>query len=477
MDILPLNPHDHNRDSFVISNYLELLTPSKKEKDKYICPICEGHNLSIHKDGKRYKCYDGCESKEIAYKLRKINGEFNKPRDFYIKDLLQVYKSSSRDNSDNNSSGNKKIKGVVSALSFFREIWGNDLAYNIRSKEVELKNKPISLDCIRAIIADKFDLDISYEDARETIMFLSQQNEYDPVKRYLENCYQNAEVFDITNLASSLFGTEDPLYNIYLRCWLIGCVARVLEPGCKFDEALILQGKQGYYKSTFFKVLANGFFSDSMQDPSKRDDLLVMGRHWILEWDELEKMTAKTYHSTIKAFLSKSEDTFRIPYGRDVQRVPRRSVIVGTTNQEEFLTDPTGNRRFWIIPVAKKIPIEVVKEAKDDIWASAFCEYLKGESWQLPEEFLSRQADDNQQYEIGDPWELALEDYLESQESFGVTGHELLRWLEDKGYPVSYSKTEQMRLGDVLKRKGWGKKRVMRGEQRICLWTKKLNKS
>jgi predicted P-loop ATPase len=276
----------------------------------------------------------------------------------------------------------------------------------------------------------------------------------------------------LKGLAHELFGVNDPLYDAYFHCWLIGAVARVMNPGCKFDEALILQGAQGYYKSTFFKVMANGFFSDSMKDPERRDDLLVMSQSWILEWSELERMTAKTYHAVVKDFLSKSEDTFRVPYGKDVQRVPRRSVIVGTTNQSEFLTDPTGNRRFWIIPVAKPIPIDFVKDMRDMIWAAAFTAYFQGESWQLPVDLRQSQAEENQLYEISDVWEQVIKPWLETQEGLEITVYDLLKMLEDKGLPVNYSKPEQMRCADILKRSGWKKVRRTRGTQRLMFWVK-----
>lgn len=469
--------NDGKAESFVISNYLPLLDQSS-ERGKYICPVCDGHKLSIHKSGLKYSCYDGCTGTKIAYKLRELNGEFNKRANF--KDSIQVYKvdnPSKVDKSNKASSCNDKLTTIPDILAFLQDSYESRIAYNVRSKMVEIDDYPISFDCVAAMFGDKHKTDISGVKLRECLLYLGLKHQYDPVKIYLDRASKYTEPFKLEGLASILFNCEGELYEAYFRKWLIGCVARVYEPGCKLDEALILQHKvQGSNKSTFFQTLCHhpDYFTDSMTSKLDKDDLMLLGGKWIIEWSELDNFTAKAYHGHIKAFLSRQCDSYRPPYGKDVQSIPRRSVIVGSTNENDFLNDPTGNRRFWIIPVRHYIPIEAVDELRDSIWSAAVSAYRGGESWKLPKELWGAQAEDCKQYEQIDPWTDYLSDYLETQEGLHVTTKELLIKLEAQGVKVSFTRADNMRLADILKSLDWEqtRKRLEMGKNPVRVWTK-----
>jgi predicted P-loop ATPase len=118
------------------------------------------------------------------------------------------------------------------------------------------------------------------------------------------------------------------------------------------DTALILQGEQGAGKSSFFRKIGGDWFSDTEMGLDK-DALLQMRSTWIYEWAELENVTGRHAMSRVKAFLTSNEDRFRPPFGRAMITVKRSGVIVGTTNREEFLHDPSGSRRFWVVPVGE----------------------------------------------------------------------------------------------------------------------------
>lgn len=478
-----------NAESFVISDYLDLLTKVKGIR-KYICPVCGGNDLSINKDGKRYTCYSShCDTKEIAYKLREANGEFNKKSDLQ-KDLLQVSKSIKAFNSGTlNNDENEDSSITIGAgqteiilknnqvLSFVQNITkGIDLKYNLRSKEIEWNGKALDLDLFRMQVQENNNIFInSREILIEAMFYQSKKNEYDPVKLFLEKCYRDYdpevdENFKIEEVCQVLFGVNDPLYCEYLYRWLIGLVARVWEPGCKFDEAFVLQGEPDCYKSSFFKTLAGeiggqGYFTDSMES-TDNSGLLILAKNWVLEWAEIDKMTAKTYHGTVKAFLSRSEDMYRVPYGRDAQRYPRRSVIVGTCNRETFLTDPTGNRRFWIIPLAcgHVIPLDYVQAVREKLLGWAVWKYLDGEKWQLPDQYKELQKAENKRWEHDDSWMQALSNFLDQETD--VSTLECLKKLENGGFTVNYSRNDEMRMGDILKKVGFSRKQVRRGDKR-----------
>ena len=131
------------------------------------------------------------------------------------------------------------------------------------------------------------------------------------------------------------------------RKWLAGAVKRVYEPGCKFELVPMLAGEQGIGKSSLIRRLASpAFFNDSLAGMSDKDDRISLLGNWILELSELEALKKSTI-AQIKAFISSQEDKFREPYGKSATMHPRKAVFIGTTNEAEFLKDPTGNRRFF----------------------------------------------------------------------------------------------------------------------------------
>ena len=466
------NDNGNNRQEFVIGHYLHLLEETGK-KHEYVCPKCQGTSLHIKADGIKYFCHNCRDSNGIAYELRKLNGEFNGKGTTFTTSNNSNKTAKSQEVKEDKTS----LKDAVSILAFYEDKLRDKLAYNIRTKEVELNGKTFNLDDIRAWTARHYNVSISNKDlAIETIMFLARTKEYDPVHIMLEDCFSQYmewmsinDGFDFTPeyICKWLFGQSKPLYQQYIYRWLIGAVARVYEPGCKFDECLVLYGRQRCYKSTFFNILGHPHFGDDIKNVDTKDSLLTMAKNWINEMSEIDSITAKTYHGILKSFLSRHEDIYRVPYGKDSKRYPRNSVIVGSTNRDAFLTDATGNRRFWIIPIPNShtIPIKELTEFRTVLLGYAVGEYKRGVKWQLPQEYHTLQDEDNETYSHEDPWESVLEVWLDTQKE--VTNSEILNHLKSQGYPVQFSKQEEMRLGDILNQQGWTKKRIMRDGKRV----------
>lgn len=179
------------------------------------------------------------------------------------------------------------------------------------------------------------------------------------------------------------FGAEDNQYTREaMRRTLVGAVARILHPGIKFDTMLILSGKQGIGKSTFFRYLGMDWYSDSLCTFEGKEAAELLQGYWILEAGELTGMT-KSEMNSVKQFLSKCDDVYRAAYGRKTEKHLRQCIMVGTTNEHEFLKDYTGNRRFWpvdlgICPARKDLWKELPGEIPQ-IWAEAVCLYQAGE--------------------------------------------------------------------------------------------------
>ncbi|BAB77438.1 VapE domain-containing protein (plasmid) [Anabaena sp. FACHB-709] len=341
-------------------------------------------------------------------------------------------------------------------LNAIRAVWGSRLRWNMLKKQVELDGKRLPLDRIDLKVAIDVHIDISKEQAKSVVLELALANSYSPVVEYLQSVerrYPNVDVSLLDKLAERYFGTNDPLHAALMKRTLIAAVARAFEPGCKHDEITILQGKQKSLKSTFWEILAGEeFFTDDLNGTEK-DEVLKISQYWILEYAEFENSYKKKDVSQLKAFLSRKKDSMRRPYGTDIEDFPRPSILVGTTNLDEFLYDPTGERRFWVIKVLfKKIPIKMLQQERDLIWAAAVAAYRNGEQWRLTEvedEWLDAA---NKQYQSTDTWEEAVMAWAELQKEVSV-GEILSDVLKIE--LAKQSKAEQNRVAAILRSHGW----------------------
>lgn len=166
------------------------------------------------------------------------------------------------------------------------------------------------------------------------------------------------------------------------RYWVMGMVWRVMEPGCKFDYCPVLEGSGGLRKSTLVEVLAGSeYYSDTPFEVGrgKEGPEQVQGC-WLYEIAELTHFS-KAEVGAIKAFISSKVDRYRVAYGSTVEAFPRQCVLVGTTNEDTYLRDRTGNRRFWPVPVRNQINTEFVAKYRDQLLAEAYELYLQGASY------------------------------------------------------------------------------------------------
>ena len=205
----------------------------------------------------------------------------------------------------------------------------------------------------------------------------------------------------------------------------IGAVARIYEPGCKMDTMLVLTGKQGAGKSSGIALLASEkWCGDSPLQVGEKDGLMQLTGHWFYEISELDSFR-KADSARIKAFLSSRVDTYRPPYGRNPIRHPRQTVLVGTTNEEQFLNDPSGSRRF--VPVAvTQVNFAWIEENRDQVWAEAVVRYRRGEIWHYAGTSAENLATVSLAHLEEDAWAPFVRDYLTRQRRAEVTLHDVL---------------------------------------------------
>ncbi|MDV3347637.1 virulence-associated E family protein [Leptothoe sp. LEGE 181152] len=468
-----------NRNSFDIRDHVDKLTPAK-EKGRYICPVCEDDNFTIRENDGAFQCWsNGCDSQAIMDAIaplkhrpqsaksiptkRKPRKKSRKQKDRDVEiaaaeleckvdeliDMVEMgyetketagaklaewCKQESRDKFTATQLFNARVKERIpptaseeahKLLKEYRLIeqhFGKRLQYNTLFKRVELDSKPFDPAAARLemIVTHGLSLKGSREDIADITVKLSKANEYSPVTRYLESTLDqhgdNTSILD--NLADRYLGADIPIHQTLIKKFLIAAVARAYEPGCKHDCALILQGRQGYRKSTFFRTLASEeWFDDSLGATSDKDERLKLHQRWMIEWAELETVFRRKDVSQVKAFMSCPTDLVRAPYARSSETMRRSSVIVGSTNQQQFLADPTGNRRFWVIPVTKPINVTELQCERDLIWAAATTLYLAGTQWWLNDEEQLAVDQEISQYEARDPWFEVVTDYVDCMDA------------------------------------------------------------
>lgn len=210
--------------------------------------------------------------------------------------------------------------------------------------------------------------------------------------------YLSGLVWDGTERLDTLFvdylGAEDSDYTrAVTRKAFVAAVARAMRPGTKFDQMVILSGPQGIGKSTLLDKMSKGWFNDSIRTFEGKEASELLQGVWIVEVAELDAFR-RTDVSRIKQFISQRADRFRAAYGRHVKEMPRCCVFFGTTNSDEYLTDRTGNRRFWPVNVgvapARLNVWQDLPENLDQLWAEAVVRWRWGEPLYITGELEDR---------------------------------------------------------------------------------------
>ena len=242
----------------------------------------------------------------------------------------------------------------------------------------------------------------------DALLQCADANKKNPARDWLESL-----VWDGTHRLPQLFttycGSQDNDYTQAVsKNFMISIVARVFQPGCKVDNMVILEGEQGSNKSTFFKCLASQeYFAESSGDLNSKDFILNCQGKMVIEMAELTSLNKKDANE-IKKMLSTATDNFRPPYGKSAQAFPRQFVFVGSTNDDSYLNDSTGARRFWPIRCSN-IDIKKTLQDRDQLFAEAVSCFRDGASWwEVPESAKEEQ----ESRRVSDVWEEVVSDYI-----------------------------------------------------------------
>lgn len=244
-------------------------------------------------------------------------------------------------------------------------------------------------------------------------------DKYHPVKSYLEPLVWDGKA-RLDTLLIDYLGCEDSTYTrLATRKTFSAAVNRVYRPGCKFDYVLVVKGGQGEKKSTIFDKMGGEWFSDSLHSFEGKAASEQLVGVWLMEISELSALR-NSDAERVKHFVTQRKDRYRPAYGRLNEEYPRQCIFVGTTNKNDFLRDPTGNRRFWPMqtdPLNVKLSVDVdlTSEYIKQVWAEAKDKYKDGELLYFDSK-LERQAKEQQaKYTIKDERIGLVEDYLSTK--------------------------------------------------------------
>ncbi len=240
----------------------------------------------------------------------------------------------------------------------------------------------------------------------------AQSNPYDPLHSYLNGLVWDGKQRIATWLVDYCGARRPEEANLFGRKFLIGMVARGLEPGCKVDTVLVLEGPQGIGKSTLGSVMGGQWFSDAHLDLGDKYGPMFIQGSWLIELPELAAMSGATLERT-KAFITRREDALRRPYMRDVETLPRRCVFVGTTNETDYLPDSV-NRRWWPVRISH-VKLDKLRRDREQLLAEAVAAFKNGEPWHLNQKEEQVQMAASEERRVVHPWQDVMTKYALKQ--------------------------------------------------------------
>lgn len=250
----------------------------------------------------------------------------------------------------------------------------------------------------------------------------------------------------------------DPYHAAAGAKLLVASVRRVRRPGCKFDHTPVFEGLQGVGKSTALrKLYGDEWFSDAMPDDmAGKDAAMALNGVWCLELAELQQLI-RSEPATVKAFLSRQVDRYRPPYGRVYIDRPRQTILVGTTNDEEWLSDATGNRRFWPLACAHA-DVAWIEAHREQLWAEAAAREAAGEThWLDGDEARAGAVREQAGRLVEDAWGEKVRVFLNDGRVRATTAD----MLDALNIPIAQqNKSSQMRVAAILRAEGWRKDRT-----------------
>jgi predicted P-loop ATPase len=259
---------------------------------------------------------------------------------------------------------------------------------------------------LRAWLVRVEGVDVPLSEVEQGLQLAADTNRVHPVRAYLDGLVWDG-VPRLDAWLVTYVGAPDTLYERGIGPrWMISAVARIFEPGCQVDCVLVLEGQTGAGKTSAFRELvpAAEWYSDTSLDLSNKDSLDNLRSIWIYGLDELDSLR-KGEVTRVKNFITARRDHYRPPYAKRARDFLRQNVFGGTTNEDQYLIDRTGNRRFLPVLAAPKVDWQGIARDRDQLWAEAVTRYRAGEVWHIDTPGLRALCVAHQEERVqADPW-------------------------------------------------------------------------
>lgn len=279
------------------------------------------------------------------------------------------------------------------------------------------------LKILKGYLAEKFSFEAAVTTIEEAITVIAHQPKYriHPIREYLSSLRWDGKP-RIEGWLSQYAGADETDFTKAVgRKLLLAAVSRIFHPGCQYDHVVILEGKQGIGKSALCRILGGQWASDFTLDPHSKDTVSALQGKWIVEIAEMA-VFKKADMEALKAFITRPTDRARLAYGRVTQEFPRQCVFIGTINPEAdggYLTDMTGNRRFWPVHI-RQVDFVKLSRDRDQLWAETVHMFKHGgEDLYMSDDNLRKMAVvETAKREVTPVWAEAISEWLSQPEVY-----------------------------------------------------------
>lgn len=315
------------------------------------------------------------------------------------------------------------IGNLVKLLDFYNI----NCRYNLISKQLEISfpNTEISVDnkvpSSFAIIYSKMrDAGLPVDNYKEYLNHIGEMNSYNPVQMWIKSKKWDG-ISRIKDLCDTIKATNEDAKNVFIERWLYQAVALATEDNIDAAGILVLQGPQGLGKTWWFRKLVPGYEGSEFVrtgasvDPRDRDSVSQIIRYWIVELGEIGSTFRRSDIDALKAFLTRESDILRRPYGTGDQVYPRRTALAASVNNQAYLHDDTGNRRFWTVSCTEINSYHDID--MQQLWAEIYHYLQNGKNWRITNEERKLVDEVNEAHQEMDP----IEEMIATKYSWGAS--------------------------------------------------------
>lgn len=363
-------------------------------------------------------------------------------------------KKSSDDLAKERESDVEKVKSILSDLRK-NELTGSIEYKSPEGKVIVLQGNDLDLMTVR--LSCEHGVFIPEQRIKAAVQYAAIKNGYCPIRRYLDHCSAHSKPHSSWDHIGEVFlGNHHKIATTAMQRMMIGAVARAYNPGCSMSWLPILVGPQGVGKSMFARSLVPTDLFAEITTPLETlmKEQYRLHTAWLLELPEIDNYFNTRNIENFKNLITTRVDEVRYPYASLPSKLPRRFVLIGTTNRNQFLVDSTGNRRFVPLEVGAgfQIPWRELAEQRDSVWAAAVQAYRQDFGYEFNSGEIAAISEYIQEFGDPDPWMDKVASYISIRQE--VTAAEILTNALELD-PRNQTRREGRRVADVLQSMGW----------------------